>query len=585
MPSRVGVEGSSRWAWAARWSGGPSSSTTLLSLVELVRAGRGRVVLLIGEPGIGKSRLMAELRRRLAEQATETEAAPLWIEGRCVSYGRNLPYHLLRDLVRSLLGLPSGTGEVLSLTRAQLDEAASALPGDEAGDIAPYLAHLLDLPLRIDEEGRARQDPDAIQDRYAAMTHRLLRVRTVQGPVVFVCEDVHWADPASVEVLRRVLPLAAQLPVLFIGALRSETESAGWELVTHARQAFGDALTEIRLEPLTEEESRDLVANLLVIESLPESVRDVILARAEGNPFFVEEVVRMLIERGLIERREGRWVATADIESVDIPETLHGLLLARIDQLPDEARRSLRVAAVIGRQFPLRVLERVLGEPEASATTRAERQGALMAVDTQVDTLEAKGLIRVASYRPELEYLFRHWLVQDAAYGSLLKQERRELHRQVGEALESLYPDRRSELAGLLAMHFEQAGETDKARRLLHDRRSLRARAQRDPRSIRGRRECEHGSCRRRPRTSRMPFAAARVEDRGDCAPAPGFTFRPLGRDRGRTSTRSSRVAERSGDPELLAEVASLPGARARRARAARGRRGRGALARATQGS
>ena len=113
--------------------------------------------------------------------------------------------------------------------------------------------------------------------------------------------------------------------------------------------------------PSIEADSRTLVANLLVIESLPDQVRDVILARAEGNPFFVEEVVRMLIERGLIERQGDRWVATTGIDSVDIPDTLHGLLLARIDQLPADARRSLRIAAVIGRQFPLRVLERVLG--------------------------------------------------------------------------------------------------------------------------------------------------------------------------------------------------------------------------------
>jgi class 3 adenylate cyclase len=345
---------------------------TLLSLVEIVRAGRGRVVLLIGEPGIGKSRLMTELRERLGDPEVGGDPTPLWAEGKCVSYGRNLPYHLLRDLVRALLGMPAGAGEGLTTTREELDRYADALLGSEASDVTAYLAHLLDLPLRPDEEDRTRQSPEAIQDRYAAATHRLLRARAADAPVVFVCEDVHWADPASIEVVRKILPMTAALPVLFIGALRSETDSVGWELVTHARQAFGEALTEVRLEPLTEAESRDLVANLLVIESLPDRVRDVILARAEGNPFFVEEVVRMLIERGLIERRDDHWVATAEIESVEIPETLHGLLLARIDQLPEQARRSLRVAAVIGRQFPLRVLERVLGEVGALDPRRAQ---------------------------------------------------------------------------------------------------------------------------------------------------------------------------------------------------------------------
>jgi predicted ATPase len=150
--------------------------------------------------------------------------------------------------------------------------------------------------------------------------------------------------------------------VVVVAALRAERDSPGWELLTEARVAFGDALTELRLEPLAPDETRRLVANLLEIESLPDRVRDLILARAEGNPFFVEEVVRMLIERGVIVADGGRWIATEAVAGVDIPETLQSLLLARIDGLPDDAKRSLRVASVIGRQFAVRVLERVLTE-------------------------------------------------------------------------------------------------------------------------------------------------------------------------------------------------------------------------------
>lgn len=344
--------------------GRQSELETLRSLYQVVGAGRGRVAFLIGEPGIGKSRLLAELRRSAVDGAVaDGHPAPTWVEGRCVSYGHNLPYHLLLDLVRSMLGIRFGGAE--QEARAELDRRLAALLGAEATDVAPYLAHMLALPLRPEEADRARIDPDVMQGRYVAATHRLLRALSGAVPVILVCEDLHWADPATVEVMRQLMPLAAQLPVLTIAALRAETDSAGWGLLTQARELFGDALTERRLQPLSETESRDLVANLLEIESLPDRVRDLILARAEGNPFFVEEVVRMLIERGVIERREDRWVATAEVAAVEIPETLHGLLLARIDQLPDAAKRSLRVASVIGRQFPVRVLERVLGETGA----------------------------------------------------------------------------------------------------------------------------------------------------------------------------------------------------------------------------
>jgi len=333
---------------------------TLQSLFNVVQAGRSRVAFVVGEPGLGKSRLLAELRRWVSDEAAADGDGATWLEGRCVSYGRNLPYHLLLDLVRAALGVPFAGPEADA--RAVLDRQLGAWLGDEAEDTAPYLAHLLGLPLHPEEADRAMLEPEAMQGRYVASIHRLLRELSARGPVVLVCEDVHWADPASVGLVTQLLPLAAQLPVLFIAALRADTDSQGWGLLTAARELFGDALVELRLQPLSEDDSRDLVANLLEIESLPERVRDAILARAEGNPFFVEEVIRMLIERGVIERHENRWVATAEASSVEIPETLHGLLLARIDQLPDAAKRTLRVASVIGRQFPLRVLERVLGQ-------------------------------------------------------------------------------------------------------------------------------------------------------------------------------------------------------------------------------
>jgi class 3 adenylate cyclase len=336
----------------------------LLEAFEIVRAGRGRMAFVVGEPGIGKSRLLAELRRAVTGGAAGSDGPATWVEGRCVSYGRSLPYHLLIDLVRSMLGLPfAATGEE---GRGQMERSIAGMHADSAtpserADSTLYLAHLLSLPIRDDELERVSVEADVLQMRYIASIHRLLRDTASRGPLVVVCEDVHWADPASVEAIRQLAPLATQLPILFVAALRAETDSDGWKLLTMARDTFGQSLVEVRLEPLTAGDSRTLVANLLEIESLPEQVRDLILARAEGNPFFVEEVVRMLIEREVIVASGDRWVATDDVTTVEIPETLHGLLLARIDQLPDSAKRSLRIAAVIGRQFPVRVLERVIG--------------------------------------------------------------------------------------------------------------------------------------------------------------------------------------------------------------------------------
>jgi len=322
----------------------------LMALFAVARAGRGRLAVLIGEPGIGKSRLLAELRASVGDAT--------WIEGKCVSYGRTIPYHLVFDIVRSMLGLAIGITE--AETRSTVEKRLRELLGDEAADVMPYFAHMLGLPLSEAESDLTQQDPAGLQERYVAAIHRVLRALSKAGPVVLVCEDIHWADPVSVEVIVQLLPLATPQPILLVLAGRAETDAPGWRLVSHSQATLAEAITEIRLQPLSDSDSRVLVSNLLEIESLPEEVRTQILARAEGNPFFVEEVIRMLIERGAIVRSADRWLANDTIIGIEIPETLHSLLLARIDQLSDDAKRSLRVASVIGRQFPVRVLERVL---------------------------------------------------------------------------------------------------------------------------------------------------------------------------------------------------------------------------------
>ena len=332
---------------------------TLTDLFGVAKAGRGRLAVILGEPGLGKSRLLAELRSAVGANSTEP-GAPGWFEGRCVSYGRALPYHLVFDLVWSLLGIPRG--ETGNVPRSAIDERLDGLLGADAADVKPYIAHLLALPLHPTETDRLQLDPETLQGRYVSAMARVVRGLADKGPLVLVAEDIHWADPASVEILVQLVALLTPLPVLILFVSRVETDAPGWRLVSQIKAGFGDAVTEIRLQPLDEQSSRELVSNLLEIESLPEDVRQAILKRSEGNPFFVEEVIRMLIGRGAIVSEGDHWTATESIGQVEIPDTLHGLLLARIDQLPDSAKRSLRVAAVIGRQFQVRVLERVLEE-------------------------------------------------------------------------------------------------------------------------------------------------------------------------------------------------------------------------------
>jgi class 3 adenylate cyclase len=331
--------------------------TALLQLCDAVRAGLGRAVLLIGEPGLGKTRLISEWK--IAAARGGHGPPPVWAEGRCLSYGRGLAYHLLIDLLRSVIGIPDTTEEADA--SARLDAYTKDLFGDSMVDVYPYLARLLMLKL---EDATAEKvqllDPQALQAQYLTATRRLLGALAARQPLILILEDVHWADPSSTELLTRLLPVASVAPLLFCIAARPDRDAPGWRLVTAAREILGGSLTEITLGSLSDGDSRQLVANLLEIEALPERLRSLILEKAEGNPLFVEEVIRMLIDRGAIVRSNGGWVAGAEIDTVEIPDNLQGLLLARIDRLPEEAKHTLRVASVIGRQFPVKVLEYVL---------------------------------------------------------------------------------------------------------------------------------------------------------------------------------------------------------------------------------
>lgn len=339
---------------------------TLTQLCEAVRVGLGRAVVVMGEPGLGKTRLIQEWQKAMDREHGKTDSVDktssgLWVTGRCSSFSQGIAYQLIIDVLRNMLGVTAGSDE--EEIRTALIKLTTDLLGDEMMQIYPFLGRLLSLKLDEDAAVRAEiSDPQALQTQYLMATQRLLLASIQRRPLILVLEDLHWADGTSIELFIKLLPLISNGPILFCLVTRPERSSPGWKLISAARQLFGGSLTEINLNSLSDKESRILVSNLLELESLPPNVRELILRKAEGNPYFVEEVIRMLIERGTIVNHEGAWVAQKEIAEGEIPDNLEGLLLARIDRLPPEARYTLLVASVIGRTFPVRVLSEVMGE-------------------------------------------------------------------------------------------------------------------------------------------------------------------------------------------------------------------------------
>jgi len=409
----------------------------LTGLLDIARAGAGRVAAVIGEPGVGKSRLIAELETAVGEMDGAMMAV-----GRCASFDEVRPYHLMASLVCAMAHVSiSDDPEVIAKAVTELCER-----GSQAAD-ADALLQMIGIA-----DGVAG-DPEVRHAVYAeAFGVAMTDVAEENRPLVLVVEDAHWCDASSAELLSKQLRTLEVLPVLGVLVTRPDRSSHGWAILEEARREFGDALTEIAISPLEPDASRELVANLLAIESLAPDLRTMILDKAEGNPFFLEEVVRMLVDRKLIEEEDGRWIAKGQIADLEVPGSLQGLLASRVDSLDAATRAIAMVASVIGREFETELLSAVLHPGDHSEGVR----GAL-------SDLEAHGVVKLVTTRPRIAYRFRHALLHDVVYSSILRRRRRELHHDVATAIESAYPERLGELSPVLARHFVEAGEPDPA--------------------------------------------------------------------------------------------------------------------------
>lgn len=443
-PGRVrGVEG-----LAAPLVGRVPELEKIHEALRELEAGHGRILALIGDAGLGKTRLIDEVSRWAHQQPGNRVE---WLLAAGISYNMSLPFGVFQRMLRTLIGVEGSSKP--SAVRQKLEDLVERLPEGQQERIESALKIILGLELEadmveMDAERRKREVFQGMSD--------LVRWLGQRAPTVIVLDDLHWADPVSVELIAHLFALTDELPVLYLCSLRPHRSAAGWQIKLSADTQFPHRYTEITLTPLDGEQSEELIEALLKVSNLPSSMRDHIKTKAEGNPFFVEEVIRMLIEQRIIERDEqnDRWVAIKEPDKVIIPDNLNALLTARIDRLTTEARTTLQHAAVIGRSFDLPVLASVV-----------ESNGRLQ---EHLSTLQRHELIREVRRVPEAEYVFTHELTRDAAYSTLLRRQRRQFHRKVGEALEILYLGREEEFAGRLGYHFQHAGQQEKARRYYH---------------------------------------------------------------------------------------------------------------------
>jgi ABC-type oligopeptide transport system substrate-binding subunit/class 3 adenylate cyclase len=422
-------------------------------LEQLVQAlvalgqGRGQIVLLMGEAGIGKTRLVQEAR--LAYQECSPQLPILrWLEGRSLSYGVGLAFWPVIQILRADLGLSDA--DPPARLKVALRRRLNGLFGEKADGVYPYLANLLGVKLEGEAAGQVQSlEAGALKEQLCkAVCEYFQRMAEIE-PTVLVFEDLHWADASSLELIGELLSPTDRAPLMVLGLLRPDRQHGSWQLKFRAETDYPHRYTEVGLEALSTQQSQELVEGILHSQDFPEKLREFILERSEGNPFYLEEILRHLIEQGALVQEDSCWHSLGDIDPHCLPQTLQGVLLARVDSLPEGERHTLQVASVIGRSFLFRLLQ----------ATEEDSAG----LEAHLALLQRQDLVRELRRQPEREYAFKHSLIQDAAYSSLPLERRKEMHRRAALALEQAFPKRQEEFYGILAHHYAAAGERRQA--------------------------------------------------------------------------------------------------------------------------
>jgi predicted ATPase/class 3 adenylate cyclase len=415
--------------------------TLRLAVGELCQ-GVGQIVSVMGEAGLGKSRLIAEQRQIL-------EADPIldayWAQGHSYSYETNTPYAPFVDLFEAYFELKPDMDDPAQVS--QIRERVEALLPGQGEALAPFLATMLGLQLENSDVERVEyQEPPQLRSMIFNSVRAVIESHVANRPLVLFLDDLHWADPTSLELLQSLLPLVNSSPLMIITAFRPRRNEPSWAYHEMVSRDYHYRYKVLSLSPLDQDQSRELVGKLLEVEDLPEQVRQMILDKSEGNPFFVEEVIRSLLDAELIVRQDNHWRATQEIRDVAIPDTLVGVINARLDRLDEDCRQITQAAAVLGRDFAFEALADV-----------AERSADLL--EPAMVDLQRREIIREKSYFPQRTYTFRHALTHQAAYDAILLSNRRELHRRAAESLTRQNPEQ----AGEIGRHWLGARQPGKA--------------------------------------------------------------------------------------------------------------------------
>jgi len=408
--------------------------------------GRGSVVNIVGKAGIGKSRLMAEIRQN---EMLERVAI---FEGRALSNGQNLSFHPIIQIIKSWAGIKEDDSTEQAIRK--LETNILRIYSEAFDEVFPFIATMMGYRL----EGKAKErikdiEGEALEKLILKNMRELLSKAASIRPVVIVIEDAHWCDISSIIFLESLFKLVQKQRLFFVNVFRPDYKQTGERIQKFLIDNLKEHHQEIAVKPLSKEESDELIENLLHKVALPDEINSLIIDRASGNPFFIEEVIRSFIDEGLIEMKDNAFILSENIKYANIPESIDNVLLSRIDRLDGKTKNLLRTASVIGRKFYYKVLE------EAAETIEE--------MDNKLEYLKDTQLISERKQKDEVEFLFKHALAQQATYDSIVEKSRKDLHLKIAGSIEKVFARRIHEFYGTLAHHYSKAGQPEKTEEYL----------------------------------------------------------------------------------------------------------------------
>jgi class 3 adenylate cyclase/tetratricopeptide (TPR) repeat protein len=393
----------------------------LLDGFERVKEGRGQAFSIMGEAGVGKSRILYEFRKAVANEDVT------FIEGKCLSYGKSIAYHPIIDILKTNFDIKEGDSD--PEIREKVMRGIKLLGVDEASTL-PYFLELLS----VKDSGidKIFMSPAARKDRIIEALKQIILKGSEIHPLIMAIEDLHWIDKSSEDALKYFLEIIPGARVLLTFTYRPEFVHT-WGGKFYYNQ--------INLNRLSNRESLSMVEHLLGTQEIDEDLEKVILEKTEGIPFFIEELLKALKELRIIERKDNKYQLAKDINAGVIPSTIQDIIMARVDLLPDAAKTVLQTGSVIEREFSHELIKRVTALPEEPFLTH-------------LSSLKDSGLLYERGIYPQTSYVFRHALTREVVYNSILARKKKELHEKIGKSIEELYKDSLAGHYEVLAEHF-----------------------------------------------------------------------------------------------------------------------------------